>query len=254
MPNNLKIDCTYLDDTEIYELILQGRIQNFPSGFWVNRSVEEAKAVAIKLLKYLIDERLKLNKEEVKKEISKAFITKYKLHTASKLFGRSAIRYVLSAYPEAQYQPWQFINDKVPRGYWKSRSNRINALKYVFQEELQWEIEVIKEKLNWDIIKEYRLYTLHTYYPNLYNICDVLYPGLIKPWELRQSEVNDYFWDDKNNRKNAVQWLLKSKLIISHPYKLKKEHFSEYGLSALLNKYNCSVKNALNEAFERSAE
>jgi len=103
MPNNSKIDLTNLDDIEIYELLLQDRIPNFPSGFWANRSVEEAKIVAIKLLKYLIDERLKFNKEDVKRQVSKMFLTKHKLHTASKLFGRSAIRYIICAYPEVQY-------------------------------------------------------------------------------------------------------------------------------------------------------
>ena len=31
-----------LDDIEIYELLLQGRIRKFPSGFWANRNEEEA--------------------------------------------------------------------------------------------------------------------------------------------------------------------------------------------------------------------
>ena len=108
MLNNFKVDFTNIDDIDIYELLLQGRIPSFPSGFWANRNEEEAKDVAIKLLKYLIDEKLKFNKEDVKREVSKKFLTKYKLHTASKLFGRSAIRYIICAYPDASYKPCQF--------------------------------------------------------------------------------------------------------------------------------------------------
>ncbi|MGH4117867.1 hypothetical protein [Clostridium sp.] len=52
MHNILKVDLTNLDDIEIYELLLQDRISNFPSGFWANRCEEEVKDVAIKLLKY----------------------------------------------------------------------------------------------------------------------------------------------------------------------------------------------------------
>lgn len=118
MTNNLKVDFTSLEDIEIYELLLQGRISNFPSGFWANRSVDDAKDIAIKLLRYLIDEKLKLSKENVKKEVPKLFLTKYKLHIASKLFGRSAIRYIKYSYPEEGYQPWQFQHDKVPQSYW----------------------------------------------------------------------------------------------------------------------------------------
>ena len=136
MPSNFKIDFAYLDDIEIYELLLQGRISSFPSGFWSNRSTEETKDVAIKLLKYLIDERLKFSKEDVKRELSKMFLIKYKLHTASKLFGRSAIRYIICTYPEGQHQPWQFMHDKVPQSYWTQEENRISALKYTFEVDL----------------------------------------------------------------------------------------------------------------------
>jgi hypothetical protein len=253
MPNTFKVNLTNFDDIEIYELVLQDRISNFPSGFWSNRSVNEAKTVAIKLLKYLIEERLKFNKEDVKRELSKKFLTKYKLHTASKLFGRSAIRYIICTYPEAQYQPWQFNHDNVPQSYWTQESNRLNALKYVFEVEFQWSLEDIKEKLNWEIMKQQRLYTLHSYYPNIYYICNALYPGKIKPWELTHSEVSDYFWHDINNRKDAMRWLVKDKLKLNHTEalsRLKKTHFSQYGLTELFsNIYNSSIKKAVNDTF-----
>lgn len=251
MPNDFKVDLTNIDDIEIYKLLLQGTIPSFPSGFWANRNDEEAKGVAIELLKYLINEKLKFNKEDVKREVSKKFITKYKLHTASKLFGRSAIRYILCAYPEAQYQPWQFKHDRVPQSYWNKEENRISALKYVFEVVLKWSIDDIKEKLNWEIIKKERLFTLNSYYPSLHHICNALYPGIINPWELRHSEVSDYFWHDIKNRKKAVRWLVQEKLNNTQTIgRLKKEHFSQYGLTGLLsNQYNSSVKKAINEAF-----
>jgi len=253
MPNNIEIDFTNLDDIEIYELLLQGIIPNFPSGFWVSRSTEEAKGVAIKLLKYLIDERLNFNKEDVKRELSKVFLTKYKLHTASKLFGRSPIRYIVSTYPESQYKPWQFKKNRVPQSYWAQEKNRVSALKYVFEVELQWSMDDIKKKLNWEIIKEHRLFTLISYYPSIHHICNVLYPSTIRPWELKHSEVPDYFWHDINNRKKAVKWLVKEKLKLTRkqaPSGLKKEHFSQYGLTGLLShQYNSSVKKAINEVF-----
>jgi hypothetical protein len=175
MPNNLKVDLTNLDDIEIYELLLQDRIPNFPSGFWANRSVEKAKNVAIKLLKYLISERLKLNKEDVKRKVSKMFLTKYKLHTSSKLFGRSAIRYIICAYPEVHYQPWQFKQDKVPQSYWTNEKNRVDALKYLFEVEIQWNIEDVKEKLSWGVLEENGVGTLHRYYPSLFRIFKAVY-------------------------------------------------------------------------------
>ncbi|MBW9150364.1 DUF4046 domain-containing protein [Clostridium sp. CM028] len=253
MSNNLKVEITNLDDIEIYELLLQGTILSFPSGFWANRSEKEAKKVAIKLLKYLIDEKLKFNKEDVRLELSKMFLTKYKLHTASKLFGRSAINYIISTYPDERYKPWQFKHDKVPQSYWTQERNRISALKYVFEVELQWSLDDIKEKLDWEIMKKQGVYTLHSYYPSIHRICNALYPGIINPWELRHAEVSDYFWQEINNRKNAVKWLVQEKLKLKHTQissRLKKEHFLQYGLTELFsNQYNCSVKKAINEVF-----
>lgn len=254
MKNALKINLVNFDDIKIYELLLEGSISNFPSGFWANRSEEQAKNVAIKLLKYLINEKLKLSKEQVRSEVSKLFIKKYKLHTASKLFGRSAIRYIICTFPDDEYKPWQFKHDKVPVSYWTQEENRINALKYVFEVELKWSLDDIKEKLDWEIIKRKGLSTLHSYYHNLYYICNALYPGKIKSWELKHSEVPDYFWDDINNRKKVVQWLVQDKLKLNSTQAsigLKKEHFTQYGLTALFcNQYNSSIKNALAEAIQ----
>jgi hypothetical protein len=235
MPNNFKIDLTNLDDIEIYELLLQDRISNFPCGFWSNRSADESKDVAVKLLKYLIDERLKFSKEEVKKEVSKRFLTKYKLHTASKLFGRSAIRYILCAYPEAQYQPWQFMHDKVPQCYWTQEENRISALKYIFEVEMKWNIEDVKEKLSWSILEQNGLVTLHSYYPSLFKIFKAVYKIDIGPWEITNSEVPDGTWEIESNRICAVKWLILRTKVLNE--QINRKTFAKYGLSMLLGKY-----------------
>jgi hypothetical protein len=236
------------DDIAIYELLLQGRIPSFPSGFWVNRSQEEAKEVAIKLLRYLINERLKFSKEDVKREVSKKFLTKYKLHTASKLFGRSAIKYVMSCYPQ-EYEPWQFRKDKVPQSYWTNEENRINALKYVFEVEFKWSIEDIKEKLSWTIIEGNGLMTLHSYYTCLFQLVNRVYPNeKVHPWEIKNSEVPNGTWKYKNNRIRAVKWLIKK--INYKSSKLDRRIFGEYGLSKLLSKYYGDNPNkAIMEAF-----
>jgi hypothetical protein len=247
MPNNLKVDLTNLDDIEIYKLLLQGRISNFPCGFWADISSEEAKGVAIKLLRYLIDERLKFSKQDVKREVSKRFLTKYKLHTASKLFGRSAIRYILCAYPEAQYQPWQFMHDKVPQCYWTQEKNRISALKYIFEVEMQWNIEDVKEKLSWSILEQNGLVTLRSYYPSLFKIFKAVYKIDIGPWEITNSEVPDGTWENVSNRINAVKWLIFRVKVQNE--QIDRKTFARYGLSMLLGKYyGDNTERAIREA------
>ena len=234
MPENFKVNLTNLDDIEIYELLLQGRISNFPSGFWVNRNQEEAREVAIKLLRYLIDDKLKLNKKEVKIIVSKKFMTKHKLHTASKLFGRSAIKYVMSCYPQ-EYEPWQFKNDKVPQSYWKNQDNRVNALKYLFQVDLKWSIEDVKERLSWSVLEENGLSTLRNYYTSLYKIYRATYQVDVHPWEIMNSEVPTGTWENKSNRSAAVKWLIEMGKLKNEP--INRKTFAKYGLSMLLGKY-----------------
>ena len=248
MPIKFKINFFKLDDIEIYKLLLEDRISNFPSGFWANRSKEESKEVAIKLLKYLIDERLKFNKEDVKREVSKMFLTKYKLHTASKLFGRSAIKYVISCYPK-EYEPWQFIKDKVPQSYWTNEDNRVNALKYLFELEFKWSIEDMKERLSWRFLDENGLGTLHNYYPSLYKIFKAVYQIDISPWEIIKSEVPTGTWENEINRVTAVKWLAKRVKLKNE--QIDRKTFAKYGLSMLLGKYySDNVTRAIREGLE----
>jgi hypothetical protein len=149
-----KIDFISLDYIDMYKLLLEGRIANFPSGFWVGRNPAEAREIAIKLLRYLIDEKLRFCDEDIRREVCKKFLTKYKLHTASKLFGRSAVRYTMAAFPERELKPWQFQQDKVPISYWAKEENRVSAAKYVLEEELKWSVNDIKENLDWKILHE----------------------------------------------------------------------------------------------------
>ncbi|MGK0468949.1 DUF4046 domain-containing protein [Clostridium sp.] len=247
MPKIFKVNLTNLDDIEIYELLLQGRILNFPCGFWSNRRADEAEDVAVKLLKYLIDERLKFSKEDVKRELSKKFLTKYKLHTASKLFGRSAIRYILCTYPEEQYQPWQFMHDKVPQCYWTQEKNRISALKYIFEVEMQWNIEDVKEKLSWSILEQNGLVTLHSYYPSLFKIFKAVYKIDIGPWEIINSEVPNGTWESESNRISAVKWLIIRMKVQNE--QIDRKAFAKYGLSLLLGKYySDNVTRAIRES------
>lgn len=248
MPINFKIDYSKLEDIEIYELLLQGQILCFPSGFWISRSQEEAKEIAIKLLRFLFEEKLKLNKEEIKTIVSKKFLTKYRLHTASKLFGRSAIKYVMGCYP-LEYESWQFKNDKVPQSYWTNEENRVNALKYLFKVELKWSIEDVKEELCWSVLEDNGLGTLHNYYPSLRKIINAVYKTDVSPWEIINSEVPTDTWKSSCNRVTAVKWLISRAK--SESEQINRKTFAKYGLSMLLGKYYMdSVKRAIGEAWE----
>ncbi|MFL0247129.1 DUF4046 domain-containing protein [Candidatus Clostridium stratigraminis] len=248
MSNNLY----NLSNEEIYELLLSGRISSFPSGFWANRTETEAKDTAIELLYYLINVKMKLNKEEVEAIVCKTFLTKNKLHTASKFFGRSAIKYIINSFPETDYKPWKFRKDKVPQSYWTNEENRINAVRYLIDRDFKWSIEDVKEKLSWDLLEKNGLMTLHSYYTNLFELIISTYPNKkILPWEIKNSEVPNGTWSSKRNRIKAVKWLVKkSNLKID---RINRNTFGKYGLSRLLAEYyGDNPKRAIKEAYGNS--
>jgi hypothetical protein len=250
MPNYKKIDLSKLNDIEIYELLLEGTITSFPSGFWVNKSKEEGKEVSVKLLRYLIIDRLKLSKEDIKQTISKKLITQNKLHTPCKLYhSRSAIQFVLNAIPELELSLWQFKEDKVPYGFWTKEENRVSALRNFFEVQMRWSIEDVKERLSWEVLEENGLGTLHTYYPSLCKILKAAYNVDIDPWEIINSEVPSGTWEDRRNRIQAINWLLnKEKFNTSN---IDRKTFSKYGLSKLLTEYYCdNVSKAVKEVLK----
>lgn len=76
--------------------------------------------------------------------------------------------------------------------------------------------------------------------PNIHYICNALYSEKLKSSEVRHYEVSDYFWNDVNNRKDAMRWLVKENLKLNHTdalSSLKKEHFSQYVLTVLFQIY-----------------
>lgn len=243
-----RIKYSKLSDIELYELVLNGNIRTFPSGFWVYRGKEEARDAAKKLLRFLLIEKLKFTKEDIKNEVSKNFISKYKLHTASKLFGRSSIRYVIESMPELGIQPWQFRKDKVPYRYWTKEENRINALRYLFEVELNWSMDDVKEELTWDILKEHGLLSLHGYYPNLWEIFKAAYNIDVEPWEMLNSSVPSYTWKSRENRVKAIKWLIGK--LNSELNGIDRKTFARYGLSSLLSDYyGDSAKRAIRDTF-----
>lgn len=90
------INLTNLNDIEVYELVLKRKIPNFPPGYWCSVTNTKGEKIALQLLKYIIEDKLNLNRIQVVNILSKEFIVNSKLWTPCKLyFGKSAIRYLM---------------------------------------------------------------------------------------------------------------------------------------------------------------
>lgn len=247
------MNITYLNECEIYDLVLERKIPIFPQGFWNSVSKAEGKKIALQLLKYLIEKRLKLDREEILKSLSKDFILNNKLWTPCKLyFGKSAVRYLMEAYPN-EYRAFEFIECRIPQGYWCNKKNRIDAIKYLLEEKLQWNLEDIKEKFYRTMLLEHGLATLTTYYISSFEIVNEAYPNKFYPWELKRSSVATNYWKAEENRVRAVKWLIEVKLKLTHDEvvnELTIEDFHNNKLTTLIeNFYNRSIPRAVIEAY-----
>jgi hypothetical protein len=248
------INLTNLDDCQIYDLVLRNKIPNFPPGYWCTISKDEGKKIALQLLKYLIETRLNLNRDQILSNISKEFILSNKLWTPCKLyFGKSAVKYLMDLYPN-KYIAFELTNSRIPQSYWCDRENRVQAIRWLFEEKLQWSLDEIKEYFNRSLLKNYGLATLMSYYHSSFDVINEIHPNEIHPWELKMSAVSPSYWDEKKNRILAIKWLIKERLKFTHEEVvnfLTLENFYDNRLSTLIcNCYNKSITNAVTEAFE----
>lgn len=248
------INLTNLNDYEIYDLVLQRKIPNFPPGYWCSISKDEGKKISLRLLRYLIEIRLKLNRYEIINNLSKEFILNNKLWTPCKLyFGRSAIRFLIELYPN-KYRAFEFIKCRIPQSYWCEKENRVDAIKWLIEEKLQWSLDDIKEKFTRMLLVEHGLATLMGYHYSSFDIINEIYPNKIYTWELKRSSVSARYWEVKENRVMAIRWLIRDKLKFSHDEvinNLSLENFYKNGLSTLICEYyNRSIASAITEAFE----
>lgn len=113
-----------MDPIEVYKLLLDKEIKGFPCGFFANDS---EKNNAISCIKFLIEDHLKIKKEDIPKNINTAFFKKYRLSgMLSVCFNDSPFEAINATYKD-EFYPWEFGN--VPRDFW----NPITE-----QEAVQW--------------------------------------------------------------------------------------------------------------------
>ena len=120
------------DAVTIYKMVLKGDIiTRFPIGFWRK---SQSKENAAKCLRFLIEEILKYNEEELKSNYSKHIFLNNKLSGALKYcFNDSpykAINYIYCG----KFKEWEFKN--VPLNFWDDEINRIYAIKWLIKDKL----------------------------------------------------------------------------------------------------------------------
>jgi hypothetical protein len=162
-------------EIEIYEMVLNKSLSCFPPYFWTGKEGIDAAKI---LVKYLLEDKLKFNDEDIKNNITAKFFKKYKLgNMLDTIFGNSPFNAINSVYPN-RFHEWDFLCSKK----W-TKDSVSRAIKWLFEEKLCWDYEIIKFKANNRLLEKYNLSTiLKLYNYNVFKILKEVYPD--KDWSI----------------------------------------------------------------------
>lgn len=125
-------------------------LSTVPRNYW---NLETAK----KSTKWLIEEKLKWDEVQVKKELEwKVFNDNGLVGMLGIVFNGSVYKALNNAYPN-KFHEWELSS--VPNDYWNLETAK-KATKWLIEEKLKWTKEEAKEKLNEKVFKENGLYSM----------------------------------------------------------------------------------------------
>ena len=239
-----------MDIIEVYKLLLEGHITRFPTGVW-----EQPEAIenSIKCTKYLIEEVLSWDLEDVKSKIRMSVFNKYKLAGMMQKLYRNSPYEVLSLLYPNQFMPWEL--HEAPTKIWHDKKNRLLAMDWLINTKLKWSREDIINKYNNQVLIDNNLGGLLSEggKGSSFALLNEFMEGEFNSWQLKASGSPLNFWKDKNNRvfaiRNMIENILKWDDSQVKKY-LNQDTFKKHRLQGLLDGfYNGSPFKALEEAY-----
>lgn len=164
------------------ELTYPGRFKPWefkmsPGGVWDS---DENKLEAIK---WLVEEKLKFNDDDIKRYFSAKLISENGLRGLLKNFKSSPYLLLDFAYP-GRFKPWELSQS--PNNTWGSNEIKVEAIKWLIEERLKFSDDDIRHKLSNKVFKENGLSGLLYQFGNSYYAAiDFAYPGRFKREEFK---------------------------------------------------------------------
>lgn len=188
-----------MSEIELYMQRLEGKIACLPRGYWTSITIRQ-------VIKYLLEDYLKYDREQITKNFSVAFLKKYKLEGIMKKFNGSPYNILNHVYPN-EFKPWELSN--APVNTWDEET-AIEAFKWLIEDKLKWTREdVVENYCKKTLIDNGLKSILYLYSDSPYNVLNAVYSGEYKPWELSNAPWNT--WNDENAAA-ATKWLFEEKL------------------------------------------
>lgn len=230
---------------EIYQLVLDGTLNRFPSGFWLMPGNYD---YAERCLRYLIERVLKWSDEEVKQNINTALLAKYKLSTPRvKLYG-SLHKYLDAAYP-GKFHPWE-LAASTPPNYW-CRETKIEAVKWYYTEKHKWDRDFVMQTFGRNYLATHlarEVGKFKDYFDSNFEFLNAVFPGEFQPVELY---INTRNREDNELKVEALRWLFTEKYPYDRRFILENystDFIKTNHLSKLIRK-NTSIYELINRAF-----
>lgn len=218
---------------KIYEEVLAGSRKKFPRNFWSIDGKRHAKILTI----YLIEGKLGLKGiQKFPMWFNRALVQKYQLLGLFMCGHQSVHAVVDNAYP-GKFKPWQM--GVVPIGYWKKKTHRTAAVRWMIHERLHIKrLEDIPKRVTLAAFRQHHLKTILVYCGGGYfGAIEETYPGRFKPWQFITSGRG--FWQGKRGKqhaKEALRWLVEKKLKIPRheiPLHLTRKTLKANGLGSM---------------------
>ncbi len=218
----------------------------YPNKFkeWELKGSKLNEEIAIKAIKWMIEEELQWNDEQIKQKLNRNIFIEHGLKKILNHFG-SLIKVLDLAYPKK----FTRANLKNIQSQWNDIDIK-KRLKTFIEEELNWNEEDIKKNFNTKIFRDNGLNGILYYFDySPIRILNFLYPNKFKEWEIKS--VAKGFWDKDENKIKAIRWLFEEKLKWDREDIIKKvstKIFIENGLQFLCIKCG-GVKKCLELAY-----
>ena len=175
--------------------------------FKKTRSNWWTKQKALKVLKWLIEEREKMDDQEIKIKISVLWLAQKGLRTPlERYWNDSPFSFINELYP-GRFKEWEF--KMTPKKFW-TKERALEALKWTIEEKEKLTKEQFIQVYNRKWLIDQGLRTpLERFWKNSpYSMLNETYPGEFKEWELNRVPCG--FWT-KEKALEALKWTIEEK-------------------------------------------
>ena len=175
--------------------------------FKKTRSNWWTKQKALKVLKWLIEEREKMDDQEIKIKISVLWLAQKGLRTPlERYWNDSPFSFINELYP-GRFKEWEF--KMTPKKFW-TKERALEALKWTIEEKEKLTKEQFIQVYNrkWLIDQGLRTPLERFWINSPYSMLNETYPGEFKEWELNRVPCG--FWT-KEKALEALKWTIEEK-------------------------------------------